>query len=61
MLPSLGEEGVQICTLRDLVAEGATAPLEADPEVARLKSSAELVKAIEAAVRMYEEPPAARA
>jgi hypothetical protein len=48
---------VQICTLRDLVTEGAAAPLETDPEVARLKSSADLVKAIEAAVRMYEEPP----
>src|SRR5690348_16202196 len=55
--PSLGEEGVQICTLRDLVAEGAAAAVEADPEVARLKSSAELVKAIETAVSFYEEPP----
>ena len=25
VLPSLGEEGVQTCTLRDLVAEGAAA------------------------------------
>ncbi|MET7645571.1 RNA polymerase recycling motor ATPase HelR [Streptomyces sp. NPDC005426] len=58
VLPSLGEEGVQTCTLRHLVAEGATATDEADPDVARLKSSAELVKAIEAAVRFYEEPPA---
>jgi hypothetical protein len=58
VLPSLGEEGVQTCTLRDLVPEGATAGAEADPEVARLKSSAELVRAIEAAVRFYEEPPA---
>jgi hypothetical protein len=57
VLPSLGEEGVQICTLRDLVAEGAAATVEADPEVARLKSSADLVKAIEAAVRFYEKPP----
>ncbi|MFE9689179.1 RNA polymerase recycling motor ATPase HelR [Micromonospora sp. NPDC005806] len=57
VLPSLGEEGVQTCTLRDLVAEGASATVEADPEVARLKSSADLVKAIEAAVRFYEEPP----
>jgi DNA helicase IV len=40
VLPSLGEEGVQICTLRDLVAEGATAAVEADPDVARRKSSA---------------------
>jgi hypothetical protein len=58
VLPSLGEEGVQTCTLRDLVAEGATATIEADPEVARLKSSADLVKAIEPAVRFYENPPA---
>ncbi|MFD5394081.1 RNA polymerase recycling motor ATPase HelR [Streptomyces sp. NPDC127097] len=58
VLPSLGEEGVQTCTLRDLVAEGATAAIEADPDVLRLKSSAKLVQAIEAAVRLYEEPPA---
>ncbi|UWZ40354.1 AAA family ATPase [Dactylosporangium roseum] len=58
VLPSLGEEGVQTCTLRDLVAEGAAATVEADPEVSRLKSSAGLVTAIEAAVRFYEEPPA---
>ncbi|MER5377076.1 RNA polymerase recycling motor ATPase HelR [Streptomyces sp. NPDC002553] len=57
VLPSLGEEGVQTCTLRDLVAEGAAAAVEADPEVARLKSSADLVKAIEKAVAFYEEPP----
>jgi hypothetical protein len=57
VLPSLGEEGVQTCTVRDLVAEGASATVEADPDVARLKSSADLVKAIEAAVRFYEEPP----
>ena len=57
VLPSLGEEGVQTCTLRDLVPEGAAAPLESDPEVARLKSSADMVKAIEPAVRLYEEPP----
>ncbi|WP_030317638.1 RNA polymerase recycling motor ATPase HelR [Streptomyces sp. NRRL B-3229] len=58
VLPSLGEEGVQTCVLRDLVAEGAAAGAEDDPEVARLKSSADLVKGIERAVRFYEEPPA---
>ncbi len=58
VLPSLGEEGVQTCTLRDLVPEGAAAAIEADPDVARLKSSADLVKAIEPAVRFYEKPPA---
>ncbi|HEV8569043.1 MAG TPA: RNA polymerase recycling motor ATPase HelR [Actinoplanes sp.] len=57
VLPSLGEEDVQTCTLRDLVAEGAAAAVETDPDVARLKSSADLVKAIETAVRFYEEPP----
>ncbi|MFF7280480.1 RNA polymerase recycling motor ATPase HelR [Streptomyces griseorubiginosus] len=57
VLPSLGEEGVQTCVLRDFVAEGATAGVESDPEVARLKSSADLVKGIEKAVRFYEEPP----
>ena len=57
VLPSLGEEGVQLCTLRDLVPEGAGAPAEVDPEVARLKSSVDMVRAIEPAVRLYEEPP----
>ncbi|WP_426512521.1 RNA polymerase recycling motor ATPase HelR [Dactylosporangium sp. McL0621] len=57
VLPSLGEEGVRTCTLRDLVAEGAAAAAEPDPEVARLKSSARMVAAIEAAVRFYERPP----
>jgi len=57
VLPSLGEEGVQTCTLRDLVTEGASAAIETDPNVARLKSSADLVRAIEPAVRFYEEPP----
>jgi DNA helicase IV len=57
VLPSLGEEGVQTCTLRDLVTEGAAAAIETDPDVARLKSSADMVKAIEPAVKLYEEPP----
>lgn len=57
VLPSLGEDGVRTCTLRDLVAEGATAPVEADLDVAILKSSADLVRAIEPAVRFYEELP----
>ncbi|WP_112241682.1 RNA polymerase recycling motor ATPase HelR [Kribbella monticola] len=57
VLPSLGEEGVQTCTIRDLLPEGATAPDETDPEVARLKATADMVKAIEPAVKLYEEPP----
>jgi len=58
VLPSLGEEGVQIVTLADLVPEGAAAAAETDPDVAALKSSAGMVQAIEPAVRFYENPPA---
>ncbi|QJW38403.1 RNA polymerase recycling motor ATPase HelR [Cellulosimicrobium sp. BI34T] len=58
VLPGLGEEGVQTCTLRDLVPEGAAAREETDPEAARLKASAALVAAIEPAVRFSERPPA---
>jgi hypothetical protein len=58
VLPSLGEEGVQTVTLRDLLPEGAAAAAEADPEAARLKASADMVEAVEAAVRFYEQPPA---
>ncbi|MGW0417040.1 RNA polymerase recycling motor ATPase HelR [Streptomyces collinus] len=57
VLPSLGEDGVRTCVLRELVPEGAAATAETDPEVARLKSSAQLVGAVETAVRFYEEPP----
>lgn len=57
VLPSLGEEGVQTCTLRGLVPECAAAPPETDPAVARLKSTTDMVRAIEPAVRLYEEPP----
>jgi hypothetical protein len=57
VLPSLGEEGVQTCTLRDLVPEGADAGVETDPDVTRLKSSSAMVEAIEPAARFYEEPP----
>ncbi len=57
VLPSLGEEGVQTCTLRDLVPEGADAVPEPNPEVARLKASADLLRVVEPAVALYEEPP----
>ncbi|MGY2701349.1 RNA polymerase recycling motor ATPase HelR [Nocardioides sp. HB32] len=57
VLPSLGEEGVQTCTLRDLLPEGEAAVAETDPDVARLKASAAVVAAVEPAVRFYEEPP----
>lgn len=57
VLPSLGEDGVQTCTLMDLVPGGHEARPEVNPEVARLKARAEMVRAIEPAVRLYEEPP----
>src|SRR5215218_7181177 len=57
VLPSLGEEGVQTCTLRDLVPQGAAAGMETYPDVARLKSSMDVGAVIESAVRFYEEPP----
>jgi len=58
VLPSLGEEGVQTCTVRDLVPEVATGP-EPDACVAALKSDRRMVEAIEPAVALYEEPPTA--
>lgn len=57
VLPSLGEEGVQICTIRDFVPEVTRPRAEIDPDVANLKSSATLVDAIDPAVGLYEEPP----
>ncbi len=57
VLPSLGEDGVRLCTLRDLVPEGAAAPAEADPEAARLKASADMVRAVDEAIRFYQNPP----
>lgn len=57
VLPSLGEEGVQTVTLRDLLPEGVSAGAESDPSVAALKATREMVAAIEPAVRFYEEPP----
>ncbi|MFK0003426.1 RNA polymerase recycling motor ATPase HelR [Paenarthrobacter sp. NPDC090522] len=58
VLPSLGEEGVQTCTIRDLVPEGAAAAPEPDAAVVSLKAQADMVKAVEIAVRLYEQPPA---
>jgi RecA/RadA recombinase len=59
VLPSLGEDGVVTCTLRDLVPEGADARREPDPHVAALKSTVAMVGAIEPAVAFSERPPTA--
>ncbi|KRE95980.1 AAA family ATPase [Nocardioides sp. Soil774] len=57
VLPSLGEEGVLTCTVRDLVPEAPSARPEPDARVAALKADARMVAAIEPAVALYEEPP----
>lgn len=57
VLPSLGEDNVQICTLRDLVHEGDSAAEEPGPAAVALKSSREFTEALEAAVKFYEQPP----
>ena len=57
VLPSLGEDGVQTCTLRDLVPQGAAAAAESEPRTAALKADARLLDAVANAVRAYEQPP----
>ena len=57
VLPNLGEDGVQTCTLRNLIAEGAEAGAETNKDAARLKSSLDLGRVIESAVARYERPP----
>ena len=57
VLPNLGEDGARTCVLRDLVPEGAVAVPERDPEVARLKGTLAMVRAVEPAVRFSERPP----
>ncbi|MCD2264449.1 AAA family ATPase [Dietzia aurantiaca] len=66
VLPALGEHSVQTATVADLAAAGldgiglgglADLADETDSEVARLKSTVEMVEAIEAGVRFYEQPP----
>lgn len=58
VLPSLGEEGVQTCTVHDLVPEGETAGVETDPDTERIKASIDVVAVIDAAVAHYERLPA---
>ena len=57
VLPNLGEESVRMCTMRDLVPEGAAAADEPDAEVARLKGRLDPIAIVEAAVRYHETPP----
>ena len=61
VLPALGEHSVQTATVADLAAAGLGGLTdladESDAEVARLKSTVEMLAAIEAGVRFYEHPP----
>ncbi len=56
VLPGLGEDGVVTCTLRDLVPGSF---VNNDP-AATLKGTADMVRAIGNAVRVFEEPPTRR-
>ena len=55
VLPRLGEDGVQLCTLTDMVPE--TTDAVEDYESAHLKGSLDPFAVINAAVKIYEEPP----
>jgi len=57
VLPALGEDGVHLATVTDLVPEGADVPDEADADVAAIKAGTALTRAVERAVRGYEQPP----
>ncbi|MCW3493398.1 RNA polymerase recycling motor ATPase HelR [Microbacterium sp. SSM24] len=59
VLPGLGEDGVELCTLRDLVPEGSAASVEADPAVVALKATAAMVDAVETAVAHHQQAPRA--
>lgn len=60
VLPNLGEEGVQMCTLSQLVEEGrgVVHATEENPSSRELKASRALADAIETIVRHREQPPA---
>ncbi len=58
VLPDLGEEGVRLCLLRDLVPGGLAAEPDENPCAAALAGAVDMaVRAIEAAVAFYESPP----
>ncbi|WP_303708932.1 MULTISPECIES: RNA polymerase recycling motor ATPase HelR [Microbacterium] len=57
VLPSLGEDTVRLCTLRDLTPEGAGAIAETDSRVAELKQRLDPELVIAAAVSELTRPP----
>lgn len=57
VLPSLGEDGALVCAVDDLVAGGAEAAEETDPQIRRLLGDGRVVDAVDAAVRRWQRPP----
>lgn len=57
ILPGLGEEGIQMATLADMLPEASPALPHDYPALVPLKTSRVIVDAIEKAVSFYEEPP----
>ncbi|WP_336632988.1 MULTISPECIES: HelD family protein [unclassified Microbacterium] len=60
VLPSLGEEGAVVATLAELVTGGPDVAEEPDPHLRRIAGDARMPDAVEAAVRLWERPPATR-
>ncbi len=58
VLPDLGEDGVRVCLLDEMVPEGRNAVAEASPRAAAVKGSASMTEMIDRAIRFYETPPA---
>lgn len=57
VLPALGEDGVAMTTIRDLVDEGTTAIAESASDVAAIKGRVDWETVIDRAVAFYEDPP----
>ncbi|SMH51121.1 DNA helicase IV [Rathayibacter oskolensis] len=57
VLPNLGEDGVRMATLRDLDPAGLDAEPERHDRVATLKGDGRLLRAVDRAVDLYEQPP----
>lgn len=60
VLPSLGEDGALVCAVDDLVTGGAGAIEEADEAIRALLGDGRLLDAVDAAVRIWQRPPARR-
>ncbi len=59
VLPSLGENGALVCAVNDLVG-GVRGAEEPDPRIRRLLGDGRMIDAVDAAVRIWQRPPARR-